>query len=267
MSRLSRSDWPAVLRQMQIVSPNRSARLLSGLLGVAGMLLAFLVLTVLIPGPLRPVDLAFNDPRGEAFQAVRPYLEVLDWIGQRGLVVPLLGLVAAWASYRARTWRPLIVAAAGTLALNVLVAGFKFGLERGSPLVNEPDFLTGGVMYPSGHAANVILVYGLGAYVWCRYTDASRRTRGWLAVTVAVLTVVMVAVSLSLRFHWFTDLVAGVLIGAAVLRTTVVVDRAVPFTPLNHSDEPVTRPADEHLRARRKPLVPWEHREPRERSR
>jgi membrane-associated phospholipid phosphatase len=224
-------------------SPNRAVQLWSGLLGVAGLLLAFLVLTVLIPGPLRPVDLALNHERGQDFLAVRPYLEVVDHIGQRGLCVPLLVAVAARVSYRIRTWRPLIVTGAGVLAVNAVVGAFKFGLERGSPLQNEPDFLTGGVMYPSGHAANVVLVYGLLAYVWCRYTDASRRTYRWLVVVVAALTVIMVATSLSLRWHWFTDLIGGVLVGAAVLRTTVVVDRAIPFTPLTGTREPVTRPA------------------------
>jgi undecaprenyl-diphosphatase len=228
-------------------------QLCSGLLGAAALLLAFLVLTVLIPGPLRPLDLAFNQFRGDDFSTIRPYLEVLDRIGQRAVCLPVLAAVAAWASYRAKTWRPAVVAAGSVLAVNVVVAVFKFGLERGAPLDNEPDFLTGGVMYPSGHAANVLLVYGLAAYLWWRYTDASRRTRWALVVGVAMLTVLMFTTSLSLRWHWFTDLVAGVLVGAAALRTAVVVDRAIPFTPLTESREPVTRPADQHRRLRRKP--------------
>jgi membrane-associated phospholipid phosphatase len=228
----------------------------SGLLGAAALLLAFLVLTVLIPGPLRPLDLALNHYRGDDFQAIRPYLEVLDYIGQRGLLVPLLGLVAWLAKRRAGTWRPVIVAAASTFAVNVVVAVFKFGLERGSPLDHEPDFLTNGVMYPSGHAANVVLMYGLGAYIWCRYTDASRRRYWQLVVVVSMLTVTMVAVSLSLRWHWLTDLIGGVLVGAAALKTTVAIDRAIPYTPLNDTDEPVTRPVDENHPPQPEPDTP-----------
>lgn len=216
-------------------------RLGSGLTSVAALLLAFLVLTVLIPGPLRPVDLAFNQFRGQDFDEVRAYLTVLDRIGQRAVCLPILAAVAGWLSYRLRSWRPAIVAAGSVLALNAFVALFKFGLERGAPLDNEPDFLTGGVMYPSGHAANVLLVYGLAVYLVCRYTDASRRARAGLVLVVAVLTVVMFATSLSLRWHWFTDLVAGVLVGAAALRAAVVVDRAVPLTPVAGREEPVTR--------------------------
>lgn len=236
-------------------SPHRTVRLWSGLLGAASFLLAFLVLTVLIPGPLRPLDLAFNEFRGNDFNEIRPYLIVLDRIGQRAVCLPVLAAVAAWTSYRVRAWRPLIVAGISVLVLNAFVAMFKFGLERGAPLDNEPDFLTGGVMYPSGHAANVLLVYGLAVYLWCRYTDASRRTRWTLVAVVAALTVIMFMTSLSLRWHWFTDLVAGVLVGAAALRAAVVVDRAIPFTPLTRTREPVTRPGDEHQRTRRGPTA------------
>lgn len=229
-------------------SPHRRVRLWSGLLGAASFLLAFLVLTVLIPGPLRPLDLLFNDFRGQNFDAVRPYLQVLDRVGQRAICVPILVAVAAWASYRAKTKRPLIVTALSLIALNSFVALFKFGLARGAPLDNEPDFLVNGVMYPSGHAANVLLVYGLAVYIWCRYTDATRRTYWLSVVTVAILTLVMFMTSLSLRWHWFTDLVAGLLVGAATLRATVVIDRAVPFTPLRETREQVTRPSDQHRR-------------------
>lgn len=242
-----------MLRPIAQNSPHRAVRLWSGLLGAASFLLAFLVLTVLIPGPLRPLDLAFNQFRGDDFVHVRPYLEVLDRIGQRAVCLPILAAVAGWASYRARTWRPLVIAGISVLALNAFVAVFKFGLERGAPLDNEPDFLTGGVMYPSGHAANVLLVYGLAAYLWSRYTDASRRTH-WISVcVVALLTLTMFTTSLGLRWHWFTDLVAGFLVGAAALRTAVVLDRAIPFTPLRERQEDVTRPSDEHLRKRRRP--------------
>jgi membrane-associated phospholipid phosphatase len=240
-------------------SPNRSVRLWSGLLGAASFMLAFLVLTVLIPGPMRPLDLAFNEFRGQDFDVVRPYLQVLDRVGQRAVCVPILVAVAAWAARRARSWRPLIVTLLSVVALNAFVALFKFGLERGAPLDNEPDFLTGGVMYPSGHAANVLMVYGLAVYLWSRYTDASRRTRWVLVVTVAVLTVIMFTTSLSLRWHWFTDLVAGVLVGAATLRATVVIDRSIPFTPRKDSRQPVTRPADQHRQPRRRPGAATTH--------
>ncbi|MGH3357135.1 MAG: phosphatase PAP2 family protein [Nocardioidaceae bacterium] len=199
-----------------------------------------------MPGPLRPLDLAFNQFRGEDFDMVRPYLQVLDRIGQRAVCLPILAAAAAWASHKAKTWRPMIVTAVSVLGVNAFVAVFKFGLERGAPLDNEPDFLAGGVMYPSGHAANVLLVYGLAAYLLLRYADSSRRMQWTLMGVVGALTVVMFITSLSLRWHWFTDLVAGVIVGGAALKTAITVDRAIPFTPLTETEEQVTRPVHRH---------------------
>jgi len=203
-----------------------SAPLARALWVSAGLLLLFGVLTALVAGPLRPVDVALNGERD--LSGWRPVLQMVDRVGQRAVCLPILAAVALLASRRAGTFRPLLVAGLGVVAANLLVAVFKFGLERGAPLQGEPGFLEGGVMYPSGHTTNVVLVYGLAAYLWCRYAGASRRTRNLLVVTVAVLSVVMVMTSLTLRWHWFTDLVAGILVGAAVLRATIGVDRAVP---------------------------------------
>jgi hypothetical protein len=56
----------------------------------------------------------------------------------------------------------------------------------------------------------------------------------WTAV--ALLSVMMVAVSMSLNWHWFADLVAGLIIGGLVLEVTVAVDIATS-TPRNRLDQ------------------------------
>ncbi|MPZ62506.1 MAG: phosphatase PAP2 family protein [Propionibacteriales bacterium] len=230
-------------------APHRGARLWTGLSYTALLLAAFLVLTVLTAGPLQAVDLALNEPRD--ISTIRPGLEIVDRIGQRAVCLPILGLVAGWAVYRARSWRPAFVAAVSVLSVNAFVAVFKFSLERGEPLENEPGFLAGGVMYPSGHTANVVLVYGLAAYLWWRYTDSSRDTRWIMAFVVMLLTLIMIATSLTLRWHWFTDLIGGVLVGAAALRAATSIDLAIPFTPLTREESQVTRPVARHLSTRR----------------
>lgn len=204
----------------------RSGQLLRAL-GLSALLLgAFGVLTVLVAGPLRPLDVALNFERD--LEGWRTALTTVDRIGQRAVCVPILLLVAFVASRRAATWRPVVVALLSVVVVNFCVAAFKFTLDRGAPLDGEPGFLEGGVMYPSGHATNVVLVYGLAAYLWSHYTGASRRTRHVLVATVVALTVVMVMTSLTLRWHWFTDLLAGVLVGAAVLRAATAFDRHFP---------------------------------------
>jgi membrane-associated phospholipid phosphatase len=202
-------------------------RLLRGLQWSLLLVAAFVVLTVFAAGPLQTVDEALNSRRDVA--ELRPVLHLLDRIGQRAICLPVLVLVGWVVSRRIRSWRPMVVAAVAVLALNALVAALKFGLQRGAPLENQPAFLAGGEWYPSGHTANVVLVYGLAAYLWCHYTRARRRTAVILAGIVAALTVLMVATSLTLRWHWFTDLIGGVMVGAAVLQAVVTIDRLWPL--------------------------------------
>ena len=71
-----------------------------------------------------------------------------------------------------------------------------------------------------------------------RYIGLSRRIRQMLWAAVVVLSVAMTAVSLTLRWHWFTDLIGGLLVGAAVLQATVTLDSAVPLT---REDQPAER--------------------------
>jgi hypothetical protein len=78
--------------------------------------------------------------------------------------------------------------------------------------------------YPSGHTANIVLVYGLSVYLLGRYFGVSRRVYGAMWAAVALLSVMMVVVSMSLNWHWFADLVAGLIIGGLVLEVTVAAD-------------------------------------------
>ena len=95
-----------------------------------------------------------------------------------------------------------------------------------TPHRGDPSFFNEGLLYPSGHAANVVLVYGLTAYLVVHYGRSQRRTARALAAVVLLLAVVMTAVALYTRDHWFTDMVGGFLAGALVLRLAVDVHRA-----------------------------------------
>ncbi len=231
-------------------NPTRSARFKRGLMVSGGFLAAFVVLTVFVFGPLKQVDIALNSHRD--ISGIRPFLEIVDHIGQRAVCLPILGVVAFLACRKARSWRPAIVAVVAVFSINLVVGILKLSFERGSPLQGDPDLLDGGVLYPSGHMANVVLVYGLAAYLWGRYAEGSRLTRKRLYVIVAVLTLIMGATSLTLRWHWFSDLVGGTLIGLAVLKATTTIDRALLFTPVKGKTRSaqVSRPGPVQVRVR-----------------
>jgi undecaprenyl-diphosphatase len=214
-------------------APNRSAqvRLVRGLLFSTALLTAFAVLTVAATGPLTSLDVALNGPR--QLGQWKDELRAVDRIGQRAVCLPLLGIVAAVLALRARDWRPVTVAAIGVFGLNLLMLILKITLGRGLPRLRDPAFFAGGEIYPSGHTGNVVLVYGLIAYLLIRYGRVRMRVTPW--AVVGVLSIVMTATSLALRWHWFTDLIGGLLIGGAVLTLTCTVDRTIPWQPKRRS--------------------------------
>jgi hypothetical protein len=61
----------------------------------------------------------------------------------------------------------------------------------------------------------------------------------WSAV--ALLSLTMVITSLTLNWHWFADLIAGLLVGGVVLQLTAAVDTAVPQTVLNGGPRQLVR--------------------------
>lgn len=196
-----------------------------------GVLLAigFAVFTWLVAGPLKEAQIDQRLNRDYPIDPVRDWLVLLDRVGQRAVCLPILALVVAWVALRHRKARPVLVALVGVLAVNVVVWILKLWLGRGQPASNRPGFFIEGQAYPSGHAANIVVVYGLAVYLIAHYTLASRRTRHVLIGIVAGLMVLMTTVSVLLRWHWLTDLIGGYLVAGALLAVIVAVDAAVPY--------------------------------------
>jgi len=206
----------------------------SSSLALAGFLsLVFAAVTLLAIGPLAKFDTYFTlAPPPDSWV---PVLHSLDRIGQRAVCLPILAVVAFVVCRRRRSWRPAIVAAGSVFGLNLLVLVLKVTLGREGPYTVDPSFFNGGMAYPSGHSANIVLVYGLVAYLLTTYASSSRRTEALLWGAVAVLSVTMLATSLTLDWHWFADLVAGLIVGGIVLEVTVSLDHAVPVTRSDQS--------------------------------
>lgn len=192
----------------------------------------FLLVTLLAVGPLAGVDRALDVPWSREWPQLRPVLEVVVRLGQRVVCVPLLVVVAAMAARRVRSWQPLLVAVGSIVALNVLVGLVKICTARGGPTTGDPSFFRTGTMFPSGHAANAILVYGVSTMVARRAWGAGAfRARLLAAMTVAT-SVAMVLIGLYFQWHWFTDLLGGLAIGGVVLKASSLThahlkDRAV----------------------------------------
>src|SRR4051794_25177911 len=133
-------------------------------LALAGFLfLVFVGFTLLAMGPSISLDAYFKlDPPPQSWL---PFLHVLDRIGQRAVCLPILAVVTIVCCRYRSSWRPAWVVAASVFSLNLLVLILKVLLGRGQPASVDPAFFVGGIAYPSGHTANIMLVYGLAVYL------------------------------------------------------------------------------------------------------
>ena len=152
----------------------------------------------------------------------------IDDLGLRGLTATALMIAAIYIARRFKTWRPLNLAILSLLALNLTVGLAKLLIGRTKPQLNVDLIYAGGLSYPSGHASNALLSWGVLAYLIYRYAHVDRY-RGRLASTgVALISLSICVVSLFRNTHWLSDLVGGLFIGAALLVMVIAVDRFVP---------------------------------------
>lgn len=198
----------------------------------SGILFAgFVIITqqVLVNGPLIEIDKLIHDLDRPAFKGVNGFIiRRLDDLGLRSVTATALLLAAFYIARRFKTWRPLNLAILSVISLNLMVGFFKFWLGRTKPKLGIDLLHFGGMSYPSGHASNAILTWGVLAYLIYRYAHVDRY-RGRLASTgVAAISLTVCIVSLVRDTHWFSDLLGGLFIGGALLVLVIAIDRYYP---------------------------------------
>ncbi|MFC7328011.1 phosphatase PAP2 family protein [Marinactinospora rubrisoli] len=196
-----------------------------------GLAVALITMTVLAAGPLNPIDNLINTLPRPYWSEVRVFLILWpDTIASRAVALPVLTLVAFQLAYWHRSWRPIILGATGVFGMICLVAAMKLLLARNHPRTLDPSFFSdnGGVSFPSGHGANAICIYGLVLFLIIRYRAARPHIIHRLFYAIVSIAVIQSAVSAFLHFHWFTDLVAGMIAGGLALRLMIRLDRMIP---------------------------------------
>ena len=153
---------------------------------------------------------------------------LIDDLGLRSVTAIVLLITAALISRRYKSWRPINLSLLSLLLLNLFVGASKLLFGRTKPHSGFDLFFTdSGLSYPSGHAANAILTWGIFAYLIFRYSHKGPFEGFRLTWLVCVITVAVCLVSLYRNTHWFSDLLGGLFIGAALLVGIIAVDRSI----------------------------------------
>jgi membrane-associated phospholipid phosphatase len=216
---------------MEKLAQNRRRQMDRALRWSLLLFIGFLVVTqqVLTNGPLVAYDKEINSQPKPQFEGLAGFiLRRLDDLGLRSLTATVLLIAASFIAYKFKTWRPLNLAMISLLSLNLVVGTFKLVLGRTKPRDGFDLLHAGGMSYPSGHASNAVLSWGILAYLIYRYAKVDRY-QGRLATTgVVLISLTVCVVSLIRHTHWFSDLLGGLFVGSALLVAVIAIDRYVP---------------------------------------
>ena len=157
----------------------------------------------------------------------RDFFEITVMAGLRGIILTVCLPWLAWRSWRDRTWLPVGGFLAVLLLQTGLVGALKEAFGRSFPYQGHMVLEAGFLAFPSGHAANVVALWGWMAwYVSRERPDLTPRL--WSGVAAAAFVVGYS--SWIIRTHWPTDLFAGFLLGGAALATVVSLVNALELS-------------------------------------
>ena len=183
--------------------------------------LAFLVLAALV---VHRGGLAFDEPLAAAIQALPipvEFWEACTFLGGP-LLIPI-GIAFVLAALLSRRLRLALIVAVVLIVAALFTDLVKDYVARPRPSVNQLVSAPG-YSFPSGHSLNSTATYGLLALVaWrSRLPLVVRRA----AVVIGVVIPLLVGLSrIALGVHYPTDVVAGWLVGVALVATAATLIR------------------------------------------
>lgn len=144
--------------------------------------------------------------------------------GVVGMPILAISIMVGMAIHR-RSWTPVIlVSAAGLGSLLMTVAGKQLIGRARPPLADAVPPYEYSPSFPSGHSLNALVIAGIVAYLLL-LREHSRRTRVLTITLAAVFAFAMGVSRVFLGHHWFTDVLAAWLLGAAWLAAVITAHR------------------------------------------
>ncbi|MCX5402180.1 phosphatase PAP2 family protein [Streptomyces sp. NBC_00102] len=212
------------LRDSRRADRRFGARLLGAAAVAAVAAVPFALVLVLVEGhwqPLRRLDAS------AAMRLHRTALEhpawtdtlriLSDWVWDPAVLRSLVAVLTLWLLWK-RAWRlacwSAVTAVAGALT-GMLV---KSVVERARPSLEDPVAHAPGFSFPSGHAMTATTSCAVLLLVLLPMVPRAWRPVCWGVAVLSVLGVGFTRVALGV--HWFSDVVGGWLLGAAVVALT-----------------------------------------------
>jgi undecaprenyl-diphosphatase len=197
----------------------------SALLCVFGVLLW----QVVSHGPLTRLDVHVrNGIQDAATASGRQWLASLGRgcanLGDQAPSILSLAVAAAVATWRARSWRPALLAAAAWIVLATVIP-LKIWVARPGPGEVTLGNATLG-FFPSGHTADAVCCYVAAGYLLGVFVWTSRIARQALGGLVALLLVLTIFGLLWSNYHWLTDILGSLCWCGAWLLVLRHVDQA-----------------------------------------
>lgn len=217
LARGARSTWSRFLQSAAALPP-RAWRVWGGTLAL-GMGLCTLVSLALVAAGRALVEDSDWDAttlQGLAEDGPLSFDAGIWWesLGGSAVLIPVvvLGMVLA-----ARVRRPLLALSfpIGYIGIKGLVHTAWAVWDRARPdLIADGLAAPAAASFPSGHTVNTVVIYGLLAFLWMQRTR-SPLERALAAALVLALAAVVGLARLALGAHWPSDILAGLILGAA----------------------------------------------------
>ena len=202
-------------------------------LGVAGVLapvvlVPFALLAAFVAGEWTPIfnaDLAVTDVL-HGFAEANPFwvtfMEVCSWVFAPNTLRVAALILVIWLVRRRQAPRLALWVVVTMAVGGILAAVLKLLVGRDRPELLDPVARAAGYSFPSGHAANAALTAGVFLLVLLPFAREHPGRRAALWIAAIVMPLVTGVSRIGLGVHWTSDVVAGWLLGVAVVAATTV---------------------------------------------
>ncbi|GAA0686913.1 phosphatase PAP2 family protein [Streptomyces malaysiensis subsp. malaysiensis] len=186
----------------------------------------FLVLLALVAthwGPLgstdRDIVVALHRSAVEHRGWTKANRVLTDWVWDPWTMRALLAVAVGWLLWR-REWLLALWVAVTAAAGTALQQAIKAGVDRARPQWPDPVDSAHYAAFPSGHALTTTVTFGLLLWLLTLHGAPAK----WLRLMAVVAAVSVLGVGftrLYLGVHWPSDVLAGWLLGAALVYAAI----------------------------------------------